>query len=373
MAPTRWLFSKRLDLFVLFLPVWLTWVLAFILPAEVINKEAALWVWVVFVIGIDVSHVWSTIFRTYLDKEEFRLNRSILIWAPVVGFAVFFGVAAVSSTLFWTILAYLAVFHFIKQQFGFMRLYQAKSAKRPQRKWVNDKTIIYLGMLYPVFYWHINSERAFNWFVEGDFFSLGQIVEMIFGGANVIPTINAIGIFTYWILIAYWFIGEIRYFKNSNSNFPIGKVLWVLSTAVNWFLGIVYFNSDFVFTVTNVVAHGVPYLALIFFYVERKKLVKRPKYQINTKKVVASISLMLLVVLVLAFGEEYLWDMLMYRDNEPFFQQLFSYPMAQLTSPYWQALALALLSLPQVTHYILDGFIWKSNNKNPYLKKILFG
>ncbi|MEL7002959.1 MAG: hypothetical protein AAFN93_09530 [Bacteroidota bacterium] len=372
MATGQWLFSKRLDLLVLFLPVWVTWVLAFVLPTEVINQEVTLWIWVVFVIGIDVSHVWSTIFRTYLDKEEFRLNRSILIWAPVVGFLAFFGVASISSNLFWSILAYLAVFHFVKQQFGFMRLYQAKSVKRPQNKWINDKTIIYLGMLFPVFYWHINSKRAFSWFVDGDFLNFGDVIYRLFGGIEVVPIINTTGIVIYWVLISYWLIREMIYFKNGYMDFPIGKVLWVLSTAINWYLGIVYFNSDFVFTVTNVVAHGVPYLALIFFYVEKKKVIKRPKYQVNFRKVVVNIGVMLFIVLVLAFGEEYLWDMLMYRDNEPFFEQIFTYPMAQLSSPYWQALALALLSLPQVTHYILDGFIWKSNKKNPYLKEILF-
>lgn len=373
MSISNWLFSKKLDLLVLFLPVWIVWIVAFILPEEVINKEVGLWVWVVFVLGIDVSHVWSTIFRTYIDKEEFRLNKRVLILAPIVGFIIFFSIAAISNLLFWSILAYLAVFHFVKQQFGFMRLYQAKSAKRPQHKWLNDKTIIYLSMLYPIFYWHINSSRAFEWFVQGDFLSIGHWISEFSSINEILPIVNLIGTIGYWSLISYWLYGEIKYFSTDKNTFPWGKILWVLTTAVNWFLGIVYFNSDLVFTMTNVVAHGVPYLALVFFYVEKKKVIKIPDYSMSIRKVTMSITVMLAIVLILAFGEEYLWDMLLYRDNESFFENILSYPAAQLSSPIGQALALALLSLPQVTHYILDGFIWKSNEHNPYLKKILFG
>ena len=80
---------------------------------------------------------------------------------------------------------------------------------------------------------------------------------------------------------------------------------------------------------------------------------------------------MSLVILILAFGEEYLWDMFIYRENENLFAQLFDYPFNQATSKITLALALALLSMPQVTHYILDGYIWKGNKKNPYVKKVL--
>jgi hypothetical protein len=32
--------------------------------------------------------------------------------------------------------------------------------------------------------------------------------------------------------------------------------------------------------------------------------------------------------------------------------------------------AIAILAMPQQVHYIVDGFIWKMNDKNPYLKPI---
>ena len=74
--------------------------------------------------------------------------------------------------------------------------------------------------------------------------------------------------------------------------------------------------------------------------------------------------------LLLAFGEEYLWDMFLNRSRSALFEWFFAYPLHALQTPLGQALALALLSVPQVTHYVLDGFIWKNNEKNPYLKKV---
>jgi putative autoinducer-2 (AI-2) aldolase len=45
-----------------------------------------------------------------------------------------------------------------------------------------------------------------------------------------------------------------------------GKLLLLASTWATWFFGIVVAKSDLAFTVTNVVAHGVPYLALTYRY-----------------------------------------------------------------------------------------------------------
>ena len=62
-----WLFSKRTDLLFLFLPVWLVWVWAF--TGDLENKSLPNWAWFVFILGIDVCHVWYN-FRTYLQQKR---------------------------------------------------------------------------------------------------------------------------------------------------------------------------------------------------------------------------------------------------------------------------------------------------------------
>ena len=365
-----WLFSKPIDLWVVGLPVWLCWVACFLVSDSILNQDVPLWFWVVIIVGIDVSHVWSTIFRTYLDKEEFQHHKNTLLRVPIVSFILLFFLSWYSITLFWTILAYLALYHFVKQQYGFMQLYRARYGSTPFQKRISDKFAIYLGTLYPVVYWHINSTRSFNWFVQGDFFNVNSfIINNQILGIPVLEIINYIGTSLYFLLLIAWLAEELMLTKKHQLKVHFGKIIWVLTTALNWYLGIVHFNSDFVFSLTNVVAHGIPYMALLFFYVEQKKKIITPNRPIT--KVVSNIVFMIIIVLFLAFGEEYFWDMLLYRDNEDFFQSLFTYPINVLKSPFAQAFGFALLTLPQVTHYILDGVIWKKNKKNPYLGEII--
>lgn len=360
-----WLFSKATDLLLLGLPVWFCWAVCFVLPTHLMDQEIPLWVWVVVVLGIDVGHVWSTIFRTYLDKDEIQHHKRILSIAPFVGFAVCFAVAYISVDWFWTMLAYLALYHFIKQQYGFMKLYIAKYGRVSFKKYISDEFTIYWSMLCPVLFWHFSDDRDFNWFVTGDFFN----IEIIFTESNR-ALIYLLFIVIYFGVLAFWLIEEVWFYIKNHKKLPIGKWLWVITTALNWFLGIVYFNSDLAFTLTNVVAHGIPYFVLLLVYVQKKNKISAgnslSRWGIKYGFIVIG------SVLVLAFFEEYLWDMLLYGDHYAFFESAIRYPFELLESPLAQALALGLLSLPQVTHYILDGYIWKANKNNPYLKSTLF-
>ena len=353
MQRSNWIFNQRYDLAWLFVPVWVTWVVMFGLPAEWTTMEVPLWVWVVFVLGIDVSHVWSTLFRTYLDKEEFQHHRKLLIFAPLVAFAGAVAISSISMSLFWRILAYVAVFHFIKQQYGFMRIYKAK-ARDFEKQWLSDNFVIYLSMLYPVFFWHLNLDRQFSWFITGDFVQWQP---------TFISTLNVVGSWVYFLIIGLWIIQEL--YRSKKQPLPTGKVLWVLTTAGNWFIGIIYFNSDLVFTITNVVAHGIPYMALVLFYQQRK-------FQLKSLSVGKLKYALMLIggVMVLALGEEYFWDLFVNKENGAFFASFLPY-FETMPALHWQVLATGLLSVPQITHYIVDGFIWKNNEKNPYLKQAL--
>jgi hypothetical protein len=360
-----WLFSGPLDICCLYAPVWAIWLFCLLSEPSSLDRPLPLWVWAVFIVGIDVSHVWSTLFRSYLDREEFAPHRTLMLRTPLVAFAVFFAVAAYSPFWFWRLLAYIALFHFIKQQYGFLALYRAVHRFRPAKR-ISDSLAIYWATLYPVLYWHATDERAFSWFVSGDFIALPPLFADL-------PHLAGIGAGIYWGLLAAWTVEEIYLCRTHKLDLSVGKLLWVWTTAGNWYLGIVYFNSDLAFSLTNVVAHGIPYMALVFFYVEKKPRLghrTQPAYG----RLLAHLLGMSLLILFLAFGEEYLWDMLLYREHGALFEALFTYPLqSALEHPLAQAAALALLSVPQATHYILDGFIWKNNHKNPYLGPVLLG
>ena len=351
---SAWLFSRKKDLLWLFIPVWATWILAFALPRDIIHQEVSFIWWLFVVVGIDVSHVWTTIFRTYLDREEFKNHRWLLIGTPLLCFTAAFLVSFWSIALFWRILAYVAVFHFVKQQYGFMRIYKAKSQDFKKR-WIPDNAVIYLTMLYPILFWHLNDDRAFHWFAEGDF--------LVIDFSIAAELINTIGKVAYFLILIAWLVQEIV----SGQKFIVGKILWTLTTAGNWYLGIVYFNSDLVFTITNVVAHGIPYFALILFYQNKKRELNGSSRRTSP---LLYAFLVIGVVLVLAIGEEFFWEIWVNQEQKHIFGSM---PYSNTSSHLWFVFATALLSVPQMTHYVVDGFIWKSGSKNPHLEGILLG
>lgn len=354
-----WLFSRNIDLTTLYLPIWICWAILCCLPSHILQADIPLWVWVIFVLFVDVGHVWSTIFRTYLDSEEFTQHRQLLLLAPLFSFLIVVLISWISVFWFWRLLAYLALFHFIKQQYGFLALYKMKAQDFGQSKLFQDKWILYWATLYPVFYWHCAQGINFSWFVPNDFLNIRTFALNYSSSIDTgLWALNTI----YWLLILAWLIEELY----KNATLQLGKILWMLTTAVNWYIGIVYFNSDLAFTLTNVIAHGIPYMVLILYYQQQKApLRNRPL------RSMASIALLILpLVFVLAWLEEYCWDMLIYGERLHFFSAILAYPFDLLEQPLYQSIAIATLTIPQLTHYIIDGFIWKSNPHNPYVKQI---
>ena len=244
-----------------------------------------------------------------------------------------------------------------------MALYRYRKGQR-RKKLISDKLLIYVATVYPVIYWHFNSRSRFNWFIENDFFPLDQWL----GNETVVALIFFVLNCVYWLFILTWVVQEIVQ-KDVQENVSIGKILWGLTTAVNWWFGIVYFNSDLVFSISNVVAHGIPYIVLICYYDIKKKKVKS-NIQLNFLPVVKRIAFILFIIFTAAFVEEYFWDMLVYREHVSTFERIFPYHWDQLNYTWSLSLAVAVLALPQQVHYITDGFIWKMNSKNKYLKPI---
>src|SRR6188474_1210858 len=88
------------------------------------------WGWLVFVLAIDVTHVWTTIFRTYLDREELARRPRLYAAIPVGCFALGAALHLGSERAFWRTLAYVAVFHFVRQQAGWVAVYRARAGER---------------------------------------------------------------------------------------------------------------------------------------------------------------------------------------------------------------------------------------------------
>ena len=351
-----WLHSAWLDGIFILSPPFLCLAVVALFPAYFQQTEMSLAAWVALVLLIDVAHVYSTLFRTYFEKASVA-QYGQLLWVVPLG-AWFAGMLlhSLDSGLFWRLLAYLAVYHFIRQQYGFMQLY-ARREQHMQWERALDTVAIYTATLYPLLFWHLEGERDFHWFLQGDFWLIPY--------PKLLPLLTIL----YCAILLAYLLKEV-FFSLRNRTVNIARNLLVAGTFLSWYLGIVYYNGDLIFTLFNVVSHGVPYLALVWIYGRRKQAqaITAPDHAFRIEKIVfstAGVALFLLLVFVLAYLEEGLWDGLVWRERAGFFSFFAALPA--LTNKTLLSFIVPLLAVPQITHYVLDGFIWRVR-KNEQLR-----
>jgi hypothetical protein len=124
----------------------------------------------------------------------------------------------------------------------------------------------------------------------------------------------------------------------------------MVGTYASWYVGIVTFQGDLIFTLLNVVAHGIPYMGLIWIYGEKKAT---EKFSFGWRGALTFIA----VLITFAYVEESLWDVLIWKDHTDIFP--FFTGNNTLESSILLSLIVPFLVLPQITHYVLDGFIWR--------------
>ncbi len=299
------------------------------------------WAWLSFVVAIDVAHVYATLFRTYLDPDEVRRHPLRYVLVPLVGYACGVALYAEGALVFWRVLAYLALFHFIRQQVGWVKLYRARKRVASWEAVLDDATV-YWATLYPVIYWHAHlSESRFAWFLEGDFASVEPLARALLPAAKA-----------FWLLCLFAFAVRQVQLGRREGRVELGKSVVVLSTAACWWVGIVATNSDFDFTVTNVLIHGVPYAGLLWAYA-RARAHEAPEAP-GARVVRRGFGAFVAVLLLLALLEEVLWDRFVWHERPWLFGGgKDTFPPAVTT---W---IVPLLAVPQLTHYLLDGLLWR--------------
>ena len=357
-----WLFSAPIDL-AAFLGSALVALLLLAVGSRLglLHVETPEWAWVPAILLIDVAHVYATGFRVYFDREELA-RRWVLytliplgsllagaalynyesLLAPLFGDTVKNVPGPGGELLFWRVLAYLAVFHFIRQQYGWVRLYRAKLGEHGKWSQRIDTVAIYMATVYPLIYWHAHLPRRFWWFLDADFHSIPILI------ADIARPV-------YWLALGAYAVKSIHCWSHDRPN-P-GKDIVVATTAVCWYAGIVTFNSDYAFTVTNVIIHGVPYIALIYWYMRSRETAETAKPARRRRTAWQTCVILLSTVWVLAFVEELVWDRAVWQEHGWLFG-----PSIDLGR--FELLLVPLLAVPQITHYLLDGFIWRRKS-NP--------
>jgi hypothetical protein len=372
-----WLFSRNVDLAVFLGSALVSFgALGIGALTGVLHDETPGWAWVPAVVLCDVAHVWSTIFRTYLDPAERRARSWLLGLVPLLGLAASVALFAMGELAFWRALAYLAIFHFVRQQYGWVSLYRARAGETARVGRFVDTAAIYAATVWPLLHWHTHLPRRFSWFFTGDIVALPSFVMPV---ATVV----------YVAALSAYAIRALAMWRRGHGN-P-GKDVVVATTALAWYVGIVAFDSDYAFTVTNVFMHGIPYFALVFVHTRarnaRRASPASPASPASAaspaaasaasaasapalgappiaapaptlaERLTRNVLVYLAFLWLIAFAEELVWDRAVWHDRGWLFGDPWTVGSLKL-------LIVPLLALPQLTHYVLDGFIWRRRS-NP--------
>jgi hypothetical protein len=323
------------------------------------GAEVSPGIWFCLVVGIDVAHVYATLYRTYLDREERRRLAAWLAAAPLGSWVLGVLLYSWRPGAFWSALAYAAVFHFVRQQYGLLMLYARTERDLPPWCGALDRIAIYGATLFPLLYWHTHLPRPFFWFIEGDFFAL--------------PGALWTALAPLYALLVLAYLGKEAWLALHRRVVNVPRNALVLGTVLSWYVGVVLAQGDLVFTLINIVAHGVPYLALICIYGQRRdrQLQQRQRLQLSRRRFVGrGLVLTLGLLVLLAYLEEACWDGFVWREHLAWFPGFGALPAVE--DGKLLSLLVPLLAVPQMTHYLLDGVIWRLR-AHPEWRTTLFG
>ncbi|MEM9801400.1 MAG: hypothetical protein AAGA20_13820 [Planctomycetota bacterium] len=334
-----WILGPRADAAIFSGPIVLALALiAYASARGVLHADMPPWMFALLIVGCDVGHVYATAFRVYLDPERFRRRPGLFVGVPLAAFALGVVAYGFGSDVFWRALAYLAVWHFVRQQWGWVAFTRAKAGEGDVDRRL-DQLVIYAVTLYPLLVWHAGLPRAIHWFVEGDFVALPRWI------AGVAAALH-------WAVVAA-FVGRQIQHVASGRGVNVAKLQVVVTTFVAWYGGIVVFDSDIAFTALNVLSHAIPYLAVVWVVERRHAEGERtPLARWFAPRFVA---LLVGALVLVAYAEEWLWDVFVWGDHPglfPGFDEV-------VGSAAMLGVLVPLLAVPQATHYVLDGWLWR--------------
>ena len=160
----RWITNPGYDLLWYIAPALVSYLLLYLNLGLGIDYAILWWVWT---LGFDGPHVFGTINRTYLDREEWRtrgpLLRRALLWflpGPLLVFASAMGGTKLPYFGFLLFANLWAYWHVVRQHYGFLTLYQRKNGEPAGLQNRVDYWAFYLLMCLPFVAFLIQNEMA---------------------------------------------------------------------------------------------------------------------------------------------------------------------------------------------------------------------
>ena len=308
--------SNLKDIFVFYtLPILL--ILGIYVSPTIWNHPILVFVIYLF---IDMGHAYSTVFRTYLRKKEIQKIKYWII--PIITFIVIFYWAYSGTPYLWSFLLYFTFFHHIRQYYGISAWY----AKKQKYDLSKESKHIYLLTVIPFIIFHFRDVVHTALYQENELFLFGDTV------------------YTKFLIFGYLIYFSIQCFKwTINPQIKMMLKISLLYPVVIHVICFLFFKESFKAFIPLLVMHGISYIALVAY--SMKKIQKVSYFKV--------LPIILSFVFICVFAENLLLD-----DYD-----VFVAPYLLKNNILLSSIA-SIAVLPNLLHYIFDGFIWKKSNED---------
>jgi hypothetical protein len=323
-ASRGWIFSPKTDICVFWLPVAVAYICSFIFGAL---QEPPAISSINFLFGLaifDAGHVLATTGPVFRRKSEGKLFAFRLGLILMTLFTL--GSYLISRQLFFSIVAPLAVFHVMKQQYGWLMLSRRTFAEPlSTRLW--DQVLLWNVMLAPVLWWLSPMSAAEkSYYMPKDF-------------SFIVPSFVAQGALVLYVFINVAYV--IHIFRSKDA-LNWGKLSLLMATGL-WFFTLIFFPSKIAFFASLFYAHGIAYILYSQRDFAATQFTKMKGKWVPFVQIFAKKSLLFFIV-VAAIG--FVW-----RVGGTVAYKTFDVSSGSLIE--------FALWYPLLVHYYFDSFIWR--------------
>ncbi len=270
---------------------------------------------------LDSGHVYTTIWRTYLNPKELLRKKNYYIRMPLIIFSLFFLWIYFKVPFLGAFIAYFTIYHNLRQFYGMSKWYQKINQSFDK---ISDK-FLYLLSFVSLAAAHFRSDLEWTKYYPG-------------AGGFIYPShfYEHLMRMVFFVLFGCWVLYE--YYKAyRNKKFEVPRILSVVYPVALYAYCFMYAKNLQGVLFPLIVSHGLSYFILIGVSVKKTKVLKT---QIG---VILGIFLMAAVLGSLEF----------------FFEEYTSF----LYSGSMLGISLSALALtPLFCHYIYDAFLWRSDH-----------
>jgi len=344
----NWISSPRFDLSFIILPPILGLFFGIILSSDNQLLQSIQVQLVVVLVIIDLAHLISMWFRIYTSGQEGprEIKKYWLIYAGLI--ALFFTIGMFKKFNYvFPFITYFAIFHNIRQNYGFYSFYRKNETKN-LNEIKFEKFFFHLISLFPLILWHMNP-KGFDNYWSRDFLSIPYIEYL------KLPLIIVFGasIILYCVL---------SFRKYKNNDLSPTKIIFLLAVTFGWYGTMLVAKETLSLFLAIISAHAIAYLFFVWklYNNQMKSTLSKVTDKILLKKNLVFFGF------VLCFGyiaRGFIETSLQSNGLRDFWGAGFWHELGNVDNNILLVFLFVFPFATQVSHFVIDGFIWKPNRK----------